>query len=235
MSLGNCYYLLKNSFVDYPGMVAAVLFFGGCNFHCPYCHNPHLVNLSDSEPQVSFNEYTDYIRKMRGLVDAVVLSGGEPTLCPDLSLWIDPARQYGYSVKLDTNGSNPEAVQKHLQKLSCVGLDFKLPVDRYYEFGNETSGEKWLKTLDIVLNAVNLKTDIRTTVHPDVLSYSDLMSMRDTLLEHGARQWTLQQFHKVDTLLPEFGVLPAYSDEELLGMAEDLETPELKLSVRGLS
>lgn len=119
--------------------------FGGCNFHCPYCHNPHLVNLSDSEPQVSFNEYTDYIRKMRGLVDAVVLSGGEPTLCPDLSLWIDPARQYGYSVKLDTNGSNPEAVQKYLQKLSCVGLDFKLPVDRYYEFGNETSGEKWLK------------------------------------------------------------------------------------------
>ena len=119
------------SLTDFPGKVAAVFFTVGCNLRCPFCHNKSL--WKENAPLIPTKEITKFLENRQGQLDGIVISGGEPTLQPDLADFIDKVRSYGYLVKLDTNGMKPDIVQALLEKrcLDYIAMDIKAPFDKY--------------------------------------------------------------------------------------------------------
>jgi len=126
---------LKSSFSDYPGKVAAVIFTLGCNFRCPWCYNPGLVDPQRYVEPIPEEEILESLARRRRYIDSVVISGGEPTLQPDLVSFIQRLKDMGFQIKLDTNGSRPEVVFQLLEQglLSCLAVDYKLPLRFYRE------------------------------------------------------------------------------------------------------
>lgn len=118
---------------DFPGRIAAVVFTQGCNWRCPWCHNPGLVWPERFVPALDPADVLDRLRRLRGKLDGVVVSGGEPTLQPDLGAFLERARGWGFETKLDTNGSAPDVVRALLDArlLDFVALDLKAPWPRY--------------------------------------------------------------------------------------------------------
>jgi len=101
---------IKNSFIDFPGTVSTVLFFSGCNLRCPYCHNPGIV-LNASPEEIPFEHIRAFLEKRKGMIEGVVLSGGEPTIHPGLLDIVKDIRALGYLIKLDTNGLRPGVIR----------------------------------------------------------------------------------------------------------------------------
>ena len=125
--------LQKLTLLDYPGKVACTIFFAGCNFRCPFCHNAALVTHIDPEENIPREEVLAFLRKRAGILDGVCITGGEPLLAPDLEAFIRAIKALGYEVKLDTNGSNAEKL-KHLVKagiIDYVAMDIKNSPEKY--------------------------------------------------------------------------------------------------------
>ncbi len=125
--------LQKTTLLDYPGHVAATLFTGGCNFRCPFCHNGDLVLNPGAQPELPMEEIMAFLKKRQGILDGVCITGGEPTLQPDLEAFIREVRALGYLVKLDTNGYRPEVLERLLTKalLDYVAMDIKASKENY--------------------------------------------------------------------------------------------------------
>ncbi len=160
--------IVKSSLVDYPGLISCVLFVSGCNYNCYYCHNRSLIY---GEPDIILPQYIEeFLLKRRGMLDGVVLSGGEPTLQPDLLEYIKYLKNLGYRVKLDTNGSAPGIIEKLLSGGYCdyYAVDYKAPVEEYAEIcrGNADAG-KVLETITLLNNA-GADFEVRTTVIPEL-------------------------------------------------------------------
>lgn len=155
--LGICAWL-KNSFVDFPGTVSAVLFFEGCNLQCPWCHNPQIVKKQLSH--ISFDEILAFLHKRKGLIDGVVLSGGEPTLHCHLKKIVETLHSLGLKVKLDTNGMNPSVIRN--LNIDYLALDIKTVPSRYGEIGcSVTDCEERLKESIDVVRFMSEKAEIR--------------------------------------------------------------------------
>jgi pyruvate formate lyase activating enzyme len=125
--------LLRNSWIDFPGLVSCVVFTPGCNFRCPYCHNPHLVTGPLPEGVPDENEVLAFLDRRRGLLDGVVVSGGEPTLRKGLVSFCTKVKALGFKVKLDTNGSGPDSVAALLSRglVDYVAMDIKSDLPGY--------------------------------------------------------------------------------------------------------
>lgn len=125
--------LQKMSMVDYPGKLAATVFAGGCNLRCPFCHNAGLVTHLEDSPRLSREEVLRFLQSRKGLLDAVVLSGGEPLLQPGAAEFLAEVRQMGYLVKLDTNGCYPQALKGILERnlVDYVAMDIKNAPEKY--------------------------------------------------------------------------------------------------------
>ena len=123
----------KTTLLDYPEHLAATIFTGGCNFRCPFCHNGGLVLDPDSQPAIPEEEVLKFLQKRRGILQGVCITGGEPTLQPDLEDFICKVKEMGYLVKLDTNGSRPEVLKSLLEKglLDYVAMDIKASRENY--------------------------------------------------------------------------------------------------------
>ena len=123
----------KTTLLDYPEHLAATIFTGGCNFRCPFCHNGGLVLDPDSQPVIPEKEVLKFLQKRRGILEGVCITGGEPTLQPDLEDFIGKIKEMGYLVKLDTNGSRPEVLKSLLEKglLDYVAMDIKASRENY--------------------------------------------------------------------------------------------------------
>lgn len=132
----------KTSLVDYPGHMATVIFTGGCNFNCPYCHNSQLID-PEVEVMYSVGETLDILEKRKHLINAVVISGGEPTLQPDLHAFISKLNSMGFKVKLDTNGSNPDVLKKLIEDglLDYAAMDVKDCWGWYHRYCNSVDIE----------------------------------------------------------------------------------------------
>lgn len=125
----------KLTLVDYPNQMAAILFTGGCDFRCPFCHNGELVLHPSLTPEIPESEVFSYLEKRKGLLDGVVVSGGEPTLADDLDEFLSALKKMGYLVKLDTNGSRPEVLSRIVSEklVDYVAMDIKNSFERYPE------------------------------------------------------------------------------------------------------
>jgi pyruvate formate lyase activating enzyme len=192
--------LTKTSTIDYPGKIAAVLFTPGCNFDCFFCHNRAL--LEPEAPLMQSTEVEDFLEKRRGLVDAVVLTGGEATLQADIAGFAGKLKEKGYLVKLDTNGSNPEVVQKLLEDklLDYAALDYKAPWDRYREIcGEGADPEAVQQTLGLLVES-GLDFELRTTVIPQ-LGPKDLAQMAQAVPK--VPHYMLQQYKEPPYYKPE--------------------------------
>jgi pyruvate formate lyase activating enzyme len=189
----------KNSFIDFPGTVAAVLFFAGCNLRCPFCHNPDIVHATAESGTVDLDEIRVFLRKRRGLVDGVVFSGGEPTLHAGLADFAAEVKGLGYRVKLDTNGMMPEAV------LRCnpdyLALDVKT-VPSLYRALVQAPYPDVAARLTASLNVVRSMgehAEVRITAAPGFVDTRVVEELRDLL--RGVRRVYLQPMQQSSPLL----------------------------------
>lgn len=159
--------LHKHSLIDYPDRIAAVVFTQGCNFRCPYCHNPSLVYPEHYGALIDTEEVLGFLQKRQGLLDGVVITGGEPLLQQDIEQFILSVKRMGYKVKLDTNGSMPEMLQALLSNglVDYVAMDYKAPLRAYSRVASvEVDTEKIMESVSHIVNS-GVHYEIRTTLY----------------------------------------------------------------------
>ncbi len=184
--------LVKNSFVDYPGHIAAAVFVPGCNMDCWYCHNRALWERGEL---IDEEEVAAFLMKRRGFLDGVVVSGGEPSLQSDLPLFVRRLKDMGYLVKLDTNGLKPEVVEKLLPQLDYIALDLKAPPGELRKVVSfDISDEPIWRTAEMVMQS-GVDYEFRTTVMP-LLTVDDVEAIAKRVA--GAKRLALQQYRRVE-------------------------------------
>ncbi len=203
----------KSSFIDYKDKISTVVFTGGCNFRCKYCHNAQLV-YNDGDT-ITEEEIIKYLNKRKKMIDAICVSGGEPTLHKDLPNFIKKAKEIGYLVKLDTNGTNPAMLRDLLETglLDYVAMDVKAPFDKYNKIiAVDIDINKIKESIDIVMNLAP-DYEFRTTIVKELLNNEDIYIIANSL--KGANRYILQNFRDRDTVLIGEGKLTSYTKEEL--------------------
>jgi pyruvate formate lyase activating enzyme len=225
---------VKSSLLDYPGQIATSLFCGGCNFRCPNCQNADLVLRPDELVDVQEGEIGAFLERRRGLVDAVVLSGGEPTLQPDLLSFAARLRAMGFLVKLDTNGYRPDVLQAAIaaQAVDYVAMDVKAPPARYaLAAGVEVDVRRIQRSVDL-LRAGKVAYEFRTTVVPGLLEEEDILQIAQWIA--GAQQYYLQQFSPHGTLDPDLSRRAPYPPARIQKMADLSRRWVMRVGVRGV-
>lgn len=225
--------ITKFSMVDYPAKFSCVLFVGNCNFKCPYCHNPVLVVDPSSQPLITQKEIFSFLHQRKGKLDAVVISGGEPTLRSNLPNFIEDIKELGFLVKLDTNGSNPEVVKNLINSnlINLISIDYKAPTEKYPEISGSKDGKIAERVKTTVSHVIKNKIpyDIRTTVHKTLIDEEDLFQMRKELNELGVKDWIIQQFTPAEDLLyDELAEKETFTDKELLNISENLDNTKVR-------
>ena len=226
----------KFTLVDYPGKIGCIVFCGGCNLRCPFCHNPCLVFDPASQPRVTEKELFHFLSHRGGLIEGVVISGGEPMLQEDLEAFVHDVREMGFLAKLDTNGTFPEKLEHLIGAvgIDSLGIDYKGPCGQYGRLtgtGDDALGKNTARSIRMAVER-NIELDVRTTVHRALLSEADLRTMYGELKALGVKRWMLQQFNPVEVIDDDLPKQPTYTDLELVKLAKVLG-PEVK--VRGLS
>ncbi len=191
MKLGG---LQKLTLVDYPGKVAATVFTLGCNFRCQFCHNSGLFIWTKEDTQtITEKELFNFLEARQGLLDGVCITGGEPTLQPDLSRFIGKIREKGFAIKLDTNGSNPEVLESLIKEglVDYVAMDIKAAPEKYGEVTNtQINIEKIKRSVDLVKKLPDY--EFRTTVANRLQSKEDLLRIIQWL--SGSKKYFFQQY-----------------------------------------
>ncbi len=212
----------KLTLLDYPGRMAAILFTPECNLCCGYCHNPDFVlpeRIRDNAPaEIPFEVFLNFLRTRRGFLDGVVISGGEPTLQPDLAECLARIRELGFRVKLDTNGTAPDVLQHLLEGrlIDAVAMDLKAVPENYASISPgcpQNLGEPLRRSIGLILAAGNVETEFRTTVLPDRHPPETLEEMARCI--GGARLWALQKFRPEHVVDPAYQTLRPYTEREL--------------------
>lgn len=177
---------------DYPGLLSAVVFCQGCPWQCAYCHNPHLLP-ADTPASHAWPDILAFLEKRRGLLDAVVFSGGEPTLQSGLAQAMHEVKAMGFRIGLHSAGMYPDRLARVLPLVDWIGLDVKAPIAAYPRLtGVPGSGERVAESLGLVLNA-QVAYELRCTWHPELLSAAELKTLADELLALGADRLVVQE------------------------------------------
>jgi len=208
---------LETSFLDWPGEICSVLFLPGCNFRCPYCHNHPLVFHPGQFASISLKEILQRLNSFKGWIDGVCLTGGEPTLHADLPLLIREIKEIGLLVKLDTNGSNPEMLEKLIDKreVDFIAMDVKAPLDPFsYRRSTGLSIDLALVSKSIeILKRGKVEYQFRMTVVPQLHSEKEIQTLGQEL--KAGRRMILQNFNPENPLDPSLKNTPPY-DPKLL-------------------
>lgn len=185
--------LVPYSTVDYPGQIAAVAFLQGCPWRCAYCHNPHLQSRKASATALTFEQLIAFLEKRKGLLDALIFSGGEPLLAKELPEWLAIVKGMGFAVGVHTGGAYPERLQQCLPYLDWVGLDIKTSFAEYADITCvPNSGTPVEATLNLLLDA-QLTFECRTTFHPSWLAPEKLVQLAQTLNQRGVTNYAVQE------------------------------------------
>lgn len=211
------------SATDYPGKLAAVVFVQGCPWRCRYCHNPHLQPRAAREP-VPWRQFADFLHRRVGLIDAVVFSGGEPTLDPALPAAMAEVRRQGFLVGLHSGGIYPARFAAALKQADWVGLDIKAGFDHYETVtGIAGSGVPARESLAMLLDS-GVDYECRTTLHPALLPPPEIEALAGTLAATGVCNYALQCFRSTGVADSELvGPLPPeYPDSELVARLQPM-------------
>ena len=227
--------LQRTSFVNYPGKLAAVVFTQGCNLNCFYCHNRTLIGKDEGCNGISVTEVFEYLRKRQGLLDAVVITGGEPTLQSDLAEFIENVHRLDYRVKLDTNGTHPTVLASLMGAglLDYAAMDIKGPPEKYESICRVPVYLDAIEaSIDLLLSS-KLDYEFRTTVVPQ-LTQSDILIIGRRI--QGARRYVLQQYRRPQWAVPLCEEQPGTPPNTLtwaIKVAEDLKRLVQSCHTRG--
>ena len=181
------------SLSDWPGQLAAVVFCQGCPWRCGYCHNPHLIPPR-AATSLEWNDVLAFLERRRGLLDAVVFSGGEPTLQPGITRALKQVKALGFKLGLHTAGAYPRRLAELLPAVDWVAMDIKASFADYAATtGVAESGTPALESVRLIL-ASGVTHEFRTTVHPDLLPAAHLAALAGSLAQLGVRHYALQEF-----------------------------------------
>lgn len=222
------------SLLDFPGRIASLIFFGGCNLRCPYCHNPALVLEPQTLPDLPLDLVLDDLAERRGFIDGVVVTGGEPTLAAGLLPLLHGVRALGLLIKLDTNGLAPQVLQRVLadELVDFIACDLKTAPTRYPELGcQQTQLAAVAESLALLLSA-RVPVEFRTTCMPGLVEAADIEAMGRTIA--GGRDWVLQQFVPSHAMEPDCQTLAPHSAETLQGFAALARNHVAKVRLRGI-
>lgn len=190
----------KFSIVDFPEHIAAVVFMQGCVWRCPFCYNTSLQQLgAKPESEWDFAKLMALLERRKGIIDAVVFSGGEPLAQDGLSEAIDKVKALGYKIGLHTGGYRPEMLQKIIGKLDWAGLDIKAPLtaERYAQ---ATGGYKQVENIKQslkILQGSGVHFECRTTCDPRILQLDDIYAIADELKKAGVKEYYLQKYRPI--------------------------------------
>ncbi|MDH5754702.1 MAG: anaerobic ribonucleoside-triphosphate reductase activating protein [Candidatus Bathyarchaeota archaeon] len=208
----------KTSLIDFPDRIATVLFTPGCNLRCPFCHNWRIV-LDPKPPFLNEKTVLQILEKRRKYVDAVVITGGEPTIHKEIPKFLKKLKERGFAVKLDTNGFFPQVLEECLPYLDYVALDVKTSLEKYGLLGAKDTANL-LRTIEILKNG-KVEYEFRTTVVPRFVDEEDISKIGETV--KGGKRFAFQQFIPGDTLDKTFNSLKSYSPEVIVGFAETMK------------
>lgn len=230
---------VRTSLLDYPGHICSCLFLAGCNFRCPYCHNPDLVLVSgDAAPPFSLEEIFGYFERYRGLLEGVCLSGGEPLLAGSILEFLGEVRSFGLKIKVDTNGSRPEVLRRLLEEglVDYVAMDIKGPLEKIASIVRSDMAEvrlrRALEESVRLLKGGAVAYEFRTTVAPGLLDEGDFEAMGKWL--EGATRFVLQQFRPGRTLDPSYSSLAPFPPDYLKHIAGRMKKFVGECSIRGI-
>ncbi len=223
--------LHKLSLIDYPGKLSAVIFTRGCNFRCPYCHNPELIE-SNGGDIIEEDKILSFLDERKGKLDGVVVTGGEPTLQSEIVEFLERIKRLGFFVKLDTNGSYPERIKELIDRklLDYIAMDIKAPLYKY----NRTTltsidTERIVESIHLIMNS-GIDYEFRTTVVRSLLSRDDFPKIGEMI--KSAKLFVLQEFRPTKTLDPDFLKETSYTKRELEEISISLKELVSKVIIR---
>ena len=219
--------LQKTTLIDYPGKVACTVFTVGCNFFCPYCHNRDLVSLKNfnqsSLLRVDEKDFFDFLAKRKNILDGVCITGGEPTVQPDLASFCRKIKNLGLLVKLDTNGGRPEIVEDLVKKglIDFIAMDIKSD-RKNYSLVTKVDYRKIAETIALIITS-GLDYQLRTTLVPTIHNLDNLSllakEIKNLAIENGVNYktlvWRLQKFLPQNCLDEKFNQLSSFTGPEL--------------------
>jgi pyruvate formate lyase activating enzyme len=213
--------LQKQSFIDFPGRISCVVFLAGCNFACPYCHNPRLVKDPGGDPQApTVASVLEFLERRRGFLEGVVISGGEPTLNRELPEFCRRIKGLGYVLKLDTNGSRPRVLKGLIagQLVDYIAMDVKTEPERYAGCLAADCAPGVIQASVRLLMSSGVDYEFRTTCVKPLVTAETIAAIARMIA--GSRRYALQPFRGGGILRPDFfeGVDPAFSASEMEGL-----------------
>lgn len=225
----------KMTLIDFPGKIAATVFTVGCDFRCPFCHNPELVKPT---PEIldSFRgkdgEFFSFLEKRRGLLDGVCITGGEPTLQRDIVPFMRRIREMGFSVKLDSNGTNPDVLAEVFREglADYVAMDVKNRLERYAETaGVPVDTDRIRKSIRLIMDS-GVLYEFRTTVVPGIHTEGDFDGIAELI--DGAETYYLQEFRDVKILDPGLAAVARGHSIDLDAAAERMRKSVQHVGIR---
>jgi pyruvate formate lyase activating enzyme len=224
----------ETSLLDWHGKISAVLFIGGCNFTCPFCHN---YRIADDDPELEVVPFEDIARTLlrkRDWYDGVVLTGGEPLMHPEVFELCRRIKDIGQRVKVDTNGSFPYALKTLLEMklVDAVAMDVKAPLDSRY---NRAAGKRLdlaplLRTIRLLVES-GVEHEFRCTLVPGLINPEDIPAIGEAI--KGAQAVALQEYHHDRARVKDFGGTRSYTRSEVEAMEEILKSCVKEVRVRG--
>lgn len=224
--------LQKTTLLDYPSRVAATIFTGGCNFRCPFCHNASLVTMLDPAQEISEEEVLSFLKKRRGILDGVCITGGEPLLQKDIAEFCRKIRRLGLLIKLDTNGSRPDELKALIDEglLDYVAMDVKNSKELYADTcGVSHFPAEVERSVEIIMDS-GVEYEFRTTVVRELHSKESIESLCRWIA--GAKRYYLQGFIDSGELIGEG--FSAYSADEMAELLEIAKTHIPSAELRGV-
>jgi pyruvate formate lyase activating enzyme len=193
--------------LDFPQRTACIVWFSGCNMRCGYCHNPQIVK---GKGRGDISEVLAFLEKRRGLLDGVVLSGGEASLYGDLPDFTRKVRGMGYAIKMDTNGLRPDLLREFLEGnlLDYIALDYKAPPAKFERVTGTKKYEDFNASLSLLCAQKKIPFEIRTTVHTDLMDEGDVAGIIHDLDDRGYTGTYFLQNFRADNDRPTLGFLP---------------------------
>ncbi|MGM0437048.1 MAG: anaerobic ribonucleoside-triphosphate reductase activating protein [Bacillota bacterium] len=197
--------IIKTSLIDYPGYIATSIFTQGCNFRCPYCHNPDLIpGDSESEEYMDLDYFWDFLENRKDFLDGVAITGGEPTLQDDLINFIEEIKKRDFKIKLDTNGSRPKIIKNLIDNelVDYIAMDIKSSIEKYSDYSDDSSiGEKIMESVNLIKES-EIDYEFRTTVVPGLHDENEVKEIAKIVA--GSRNFTLQNFRGERTYEKEY-------------------------------